>query len=39
MARPLREGRGVKAGPLRKKNFFKQILLPFKNNNYVTLDN
>ena len=37
MARPLRGGGGVKAGPLREKLFF--ILFPFKNKNYFTIDN
>ena len=43
MARPLRGGGGVKAGPLRKKNLFLKlffnIILPFKNKHYFTLDN
>ena len=42
MVGPLRGGRGVKAGPLRKKELFLKLffyLLPFKNKNYITLDN
>ena len=42
MAGPLRDGGGLKAGPLRKKELFLKvffILLPFKNKNYFSYRN